>query len=406
MKILCVFGRYAYGDPKRGDAYEYVNFLPALAALGHDIQQFDSFDRSNYADFADLNQRFVDHVLLFKPDVIFAVLMNYEIWFETLDLVRKKTPAVIINWGTDDSWKFSQYSRFLARHIDLHVTTDKASAQEAERLGLANVVASQWAASSKQLAAPLPSTQCIWDVSFVGAAYGNRRRWIAALKTHGIDVACFGQGWESGPIASADVSRIYRTSRISLNFGDSELHLSGIGAKRSRQIKARTFEVPGAGGFLLTEGAEDLSDYFDIGTEIVTFANPADLAQRIKHFIAHPGERDRIAQAGHARVARDHIYEGRFSRILREAQDRKAALAERPWTLERRDLSSFVEYHRRGTVMRRIVGAFDLIGRNVLGSKRAQRALRKIAYELSWRLCGEETYRAKGLPGRLFYRES
>lgn len=33
MKILCVFGRHAYGDPARGEGYEHANFLPAFAAL-------------------------------------------------------------------------------------------------------------------------------------------------------------------------------------------------------------------------------------------------------------------------------------------------------------------------------------------------------------------------------------
>ena len=37
MKILCVFGRYAYGDPKRGEGYEHANFIPALQALGHEV---------------------------------------------------------------------------------------------------------------------------------------------------------------------------------------------------------------------------------------------------------------------------------------------------------------------------------------------------------------------------------
>ena len=82
MKILCVFGRYAYGDPLRGDGYEYTNFLPAFAALGHEIELFDSFDRRGYPDFADLNQRLLGRVIAFKPDVIFCVLMNYEVWSE------------------------------------------------------------------------------------------------------------------------------------------------------------------------------------------------------------------------------------------------------------------------------------------------------------------------------------
>ena len=69
MKILFVAGRHAYGDPRRGDGYEYANMLPALASLGHAVIQFESFDRSAYADFAALNAAFVSTVERERPDI-------------------------------------------------------------------------------------------------------------------------------------------------------------------------------------------------------------------------------------------------------------------------------------------------------------------------------------------------
>ncbi len=180
----------------------------------------DSFDRAQYRDFADLNLRLIEHVQAFQPDVIFCVLMSYEVWLETLDVIRSRSPAAVVNWGTDDSWKFSQFSRYLAKHIDLHVTTHAPSMSEAAKFGINNMMVSQWAASSSRLAEPLPSRACDYDVSFVGAAYGNRRARVKAMARRGIDVTCFGHGWEHGPVGSKDVDRIYRSSRISLNFAD------------------------------------------------------------------------------------------------------------------------------------------------------------------------------------------
>ena len=77
--------------------------------------------------------------------------MNYEVWSETLDIIREHSPAVVVNWGTDDSWKYDQVSRFLIPHLDFHVTTDKNTVLRAVRDGFANVVPSQWAASRTQL---------------------------------------------------------------------------------------------------------------------------------------------------------------------------------------------------------------------------------------------------------------
>ena len=172
MKILCVLSRYAYGKPERGENYDYVHFLPAFERMGHEVDFFDSGDRSLFNDFADLNRALLERVAGFRPDVIFCVLMHYEVWFETLDLIRANSPALVVNWGTDDSWKFWQASRFFAGHVDLHVTTDRMAAEAAAPRGLDNVLLSQWAASGAALAEPCPSQACRHDVSFVGSMYG------------------------------------------------------------------------------------------------------------------------------------------------------------------------------------------------------------------------------------------
>ena len=404
MKILCLFGRYAYGEPARGEGYEHANFLPALVALGHEVALFDSFDRSGYRDFADLNQQLVQQVEQFRPDLIFAVLMHYEVWFETLDLIREKTPAVIVNWGTDDSWKFQQFSRFLCRHVDLHVTTDAKALGAAAKLGISNIVGSQWAASSAAIAEPLPSSECAYDVSFVGMAYGNRRAHIDELARHGIEVVCFGHGWPRGPVDLQQVRRIYRSSRITLNFADSGLQLSGGSLLHSRQIKARTFEVPGAGGFLLTEENAELGSYFQSGDELVSYADDNDLAEKIRFYLNHPEERDRIARSGHMRVQREHLYEKRFAAIIERAFIVSNERRSNPWEIDTDLLRHAVDRHRRGAALRWI---FDRIKNSSSGSaRRFWRALRRVAYEFSWRAFGERTFGAAGLPGRFFYRES
>lgn len=406
MKILCLFGRHAYGDPARGEGYEHANFMPAFAALGHQVELFDSFDRQQYSDFADLNLRLIEHILAFQPDVIFCVLMSYEVWLETLDLIRSRSPAAVVNWGTDDSWKFSQFSRYLADHVDLHVTTHAASMSEAEKFGINNIMVSQWAAASSRLAEPLPSRACDYDVSFVGAAYGNRRARVKAMARRGIDVTCFGHGWERGPVGSKDIDQVYRLSRVSLNFADSGLQLLGISLARSRQVKARTFEVPGAGGFLLTEESQSLAQYFSIGTEMITYHDDDEIAEKIRYFLNHPDERDVIARAGHQRVRRDHLYEARFAPILELALKIVGERRKQPWALKPDLLHKFVEKHRGGITLRRILDSLRVASGELAHRRLFWRALRRLAYEISWRVCGDRTFRAAGFPGRFFYRES
>ena len=406
MKILCVFGRYAYGDPARGEGYEHANFIPALRALGHEVSLFDCYDRAAYHDFADLNRRLVETVATTQPDVLFCVLMHYEVWIETLDLIRSAAPAALINWGTDDSWKFWQFSRFIAPHFDLCATTDAAAFQAARDLRLETIVRSQWAAPAGHSADPMPSAACLYDVSFVGAAYGDRKRWIDALQAHDIAVVCFGHGWGSGVIDSDEVPRIYRQSRISLNLADSGLQLRGGRLVRSRQIKARTFEVPIAGGFLLTQPSDSLGDYFEDGREVATFTSHATLIEQVRHYLAHPAERDAMAMAGAKRARAEHSYEARFAPLLAQAIERAQQRRPVAWALHPDMIEPAAARHRAGSLARTFGRMASGVGSLAFGNCRGPRAARRALYEMSWRLAGARTYSAAGLPGRLFYRES
>ncbi len=404
MKVLCVFGEHNYGRPERGQSYEYRNFLPALRKLGLEVTFFESWDRSRHPDFCALNRDLLARVEADRPDVVFFVLLGYEIWLETLQLIRK-TGVLVMNWGTDDSWKYGQFSRFLAPVLDYYLTTSAAAYRRAKRDGLDNFMLTQWAANGEALAEPLPAARCRYPVSFVGSAYGNRPAWIAALRSRGIEVACFGHGWDQGPVSSEDLARIIRESVISLNFGDSGLHLQGLIPYRNRQIKARVFEVPGAGGFLLTEDAEGLGQVFDPDRELAIFSGIEDLAGKVRRYLGDPAARDAVAWAGYRRVQKEHTYDARFAAIfgLIGAAGRAAA---RPGAPDWPDFERAVRKHRPGR-WARWLRTILVSGCGALwGRARGARAARRILFELSWRLAGARTYSAAGLPGQLFYRES
>jgi spore maturation protein CgeB len=105
MKILCVFGQHNYGDPTRGEGYEYTNFIPALHRLGHDVQFLESWNRTCYRNFRELNEALLHIVDESRPDVLLSVMFTYEIWTETWEILRDAGISATINWTTDDSWK-------------------------------------------------------------------------------------------------------------------------------------------------------------------------------------------------------------------------------------------------------------------------------------------------------------
>jgi spore maturation protein CgeB len=398
MNILCVLGRYAYGEPSRGEGYEYTNFIPALQRLGHHVTVFDSLDRRSHEDFAALNRALLRRVEEIRPDVVFCVLMQYEVWIETLRIIRK-SGVCVINWATDDSWKYPMSSRLIAKEFDVCVTTYPSLLSRYRRDGIGNVVLSQWAANADTLLPPLPAAECRYTVSFVGAAYGNRRALVDALRKAGISVTCFGHGWPSGPVDTNAIREIVRSSLISLNF--SEGSQQGLPEVGSRQIKARIFEVPGYGGCLLTEETPGLERYFKSGEEVLTFSSVRDLPETVRSILAEPSRRDAIAWRGFQRVKREHTYEHRFSDILAHV---KCSLPQTP--IDWAGFEVAAAQHRMSLGLKVLRYILTASGTVFWGRRRGPRAARRLVFELSWRLAADRTYCAAGWPGRMFYHES
>lgn len=411
MKVLCVFGQHNYGVPERGEGYEFGHFIPALRRLGHEVVFFESRHKAIYADFAELNRKLLETVERERPTVIFCVLSSYEVWLETLAMLHNGSEAVLIGWSTDDSWKYAQFSRFVAPAFDIFATTYRAALTRARHDGLNNYVLTQWAADSASLVEPLPAVRCRHSVTFVGSAYGNRPRWIDELRRRGIKVECFGHGWKHGPVTANTVARIMRESIISLNFADSGLVMRGLLPEHSRQIKARLFEVPGAGGFLLTEDAAGLEEFYLPGEEVAVFSGIDELVSKIKFFLAHPEERDRIARAGFLRTRQEHTYDHRFRELFTIAEQHMSGAEgrsqqSRKVKIDSAQFAGIVAMHRSTVWLKLLRGALLLPCMLIWGRQRGPRAARRLLYELSWRVAGRSTYSASGWVGRMFYHES
>jgi spore maturation protein CgeB len=406
MKILCVFGEHNYGNPLRGQGYEYTNFIPALRRLGHEVIFFDSLNKSLYKNFADLNLTLLKTVERDQPDIILCVLMHYELWTETLSMISNMSDIVLINWSTDDSWKYKQFSIFLLPSFHLYATTDKSSAIKSQKKELENVVLTQWAANSETLKEPLEGVKCKYDVSFIGSSYGNRPRMITGLKKYGIHVNCFGHGWENGPVDALEIPRIMRESAVCLNFSDSGSILSWILSRKRAQIKARVFEVTGAGGFMVTQNAEGLEQYFVPGKEIIVFNKISEAAEKIKYFLSNPEERDRIARAGFQRTNSEHTYDIRFRQLIKLIEEETIRSGSKPFRIDYNEFNALERIHRLGSGLRLLKKLLTYPCVAMWGKQRGPRAARKIVFELSWRLFGRKTYSATGWPGRMFYLES
>jgi hypothetical protein len=126
-----------------------------------------------------------------------------------------------------------------------------------------------------------------------------------------VDTSAFG-----GPrLLQRDLIRMFSQSRISLGFataGDSHL-----GARRLTHLRLREFEAPMSGALYLTEHQPELVEYFEPGTEVLTYADRGDLLDKVRYFLGHPEQAERIRRAGLERARREHTWQHRFTDLFR-----------------------------------------------------------------------------------------
>lgn len=129
-----------------------------------------------------------------------------------------------------------------------------------------------------------------FDVIFSGEPDAKRKAYILFLQKNHINAKLVGKGWPNGIIVPLkDLVISYQKSKIVLNFIRG--HDTGF--------SDRVFNALGTGSFLLSEYCPDLARTFKNGVHLDWFKTPEECLEKIRFYLAHEDERERIAKAGH-----------------------------------------------------------------------------------------------------------
>lgn len=182
------------------------------------------------------------------------------------------------------------------------------------------------------------------DVSFVGAGYNNRRQMFASLAN--FDFKIWGNEWpgmkpfdrlvqERGRrISPEEYVKIFNASKVNLNLHSSS-ERDGV-EPLGDFVNPRTFELAGCGAFQLVDKRVNLPELFEYDTEVATFETRQEMVEKIDYYLAHPEQREAIAQRARERALKDHTYGNRLSQMLEHIlSDRydqlKSKMDQGPW---------------------------------------------------------------------------
>ena len=151
---------------------------------------------------------------------------------------------------------------------------------------------------------PHPSKMAM--LAKVKKAFGSRcvMRGVATWKQNLYYNARFGwPGWVR-PVAFEEYVPLYQRTKIGFNIHNRGDYTVG---------SYRLFELAANGVMQISDGGEYLDSFFEVGEEIVRHSRD-DLVDKIRYYLDHDDERNRIALAGYRKVMREDLVAHRLRR--------------------------------------------------------------------------------------------
>lgn len=262
----------------------------------------------------------------FRPQLVLVAKGAY-INARTLVTIKEETGAFLVNYATDDPFNPRVSTRDLVRAIpfyNLYACTKRAIMEDVRRAGCQNVAFIRFAYEPtlhfpEKPATPEEIERFSSDVVFIGNADEDRIPYFEALaKIPGLKLRLYGGYWDRHPL----LRRYHRGFALGRDYrlalGGSKIAVCLVRRANRDGHCMRTFEVPACGAFMLAERTEEHLELFEEGKEAAYFESPEELVDKVRYYLHHDEERQRIAEAGYQRViAGKHTYQDRLEEILK-----------------------------------------------------------------------------------------
>ncbi|MFX0069902.1 MAG: glycosyltransferase [Candidatus Hermodarchaeota archaeon] len=143
------------------------------------------------------------------------------------------------------------------------------------------------------------------DVVFVGTKTPEREKIVKYLRENGINIQCYGVGWENKPIYLYELVKKYHTTKIILNF-----------PREDSGFSVRVFQVMGTASFLLSGYCLDFENFFKKGVHLDWFKTPEECLNLIKYYLKNGEIREQIAKEGNSYISKKYTWDKIIKNIL------------------------------------------------------------------------------------------
>jgi spore maturation protein CgeB len=243
--------------------------------------------------------------------------------FRILDGVRKENTICFVG---DSNHKTIQY---LAKNIDRHVQVMPESFYAAVERAIECLLHAEvdtperllWDSFSRHGLSIGNYSELVKDLleAFVEREASLRRRLDVIRRLHSdCGVVVYGDGLWREVVGTNHRGKVnYFNDDIVETYNRHTIHINISKFQLRRAINQRPFDVSACGGFLLTDGREDLRQLFG-HNEMVSYASIEDLLDKIAYFRKNDAERQVLAENARRKTINCHTYKHRVVEIVKK----------------------------------------------------------------------------------------
>ena len=118
-----------------------------------------------------------------------------------------------------------------------------------------------------------------------------------------------------GAVPFTRIGEIFSSYEVVLNF--INVWSDGrTGSELIPHVRLRDFEAPMSRTCFITGYTDEITEFYEIGTEVDAYKSEAELVDKTKYYLSHPDAAERLRQAGYERALRDHTWVRRFEQLF------------------------------------------------------------------------------------------
>jgi hypothetical protein len=274
-----------------------------------------------------LNSALVATAKSFRPNLI-IVVMGFHISPATLEVLKRQTGALIVNYATDDPFNSRLSTSDVRASIplyDLYASTKKGIMDDVRRAGCPSVHYVPFGYNPSLHFPERPATyeetqRFVSDVAFIGEGDADRLPFFQKLAESmpNLNLALYGGMWDRHRSTQRYARGMVRGRDFRVALGATKIAVNLIRRGNRDDHVMRTFEAPACGAFLLNERTPEHLTLLQEDRDAAYFSSEAELVDKVRYYLSRESERERIRRSGYKTITKGgNTYKDRLNRIVR-----------------------------------------------------------------------------------------